>query len=182
MNDEIANRIVEMGFGKSTIMADSAEQKSIDEIKKLGIYRIKPCVKGQGSILQGIQKLQQFELVIHPDCKEIINELQNYAWEKDKQTNEEYMIDVINIVKKFIDLIEEKNFYTVESFKKLCEFKSNHKDKIISLIEIKSMNYTSNEQNIDDCIKLNKKNIICASASKDKTLRIVETEIENKVS
>ena len=88
LNDEIASHIEEMGFAKSTIMADSAEQKSIDEIKKLGIYRIKPCVKGQGSILQGIQKLQQFELVVHPDCKEIINELQNYAWEKDKQTNE----------------------------------------------------------------------------------------------
>lgn len=88
LNDQIADAIKEMGFAKSTIMADAAEQKSIDEIKRLGVYRIKPCVKGQGSILQGIQKLQQYELVIHPSCKEIIEELNNYSWEKDKQTNE----------------------------------------------------------------------------------------------
>lgn len=88
LNDEIAKGIIELGFAKSTIIADAAEQKSIEEIKRLGVYRIKPCVKGQGSILQGIQKLQQYELIIHPSCTEIINELQNYAWEKDRQTNE----------------------------------------------------------------------------------------------
>ena len=87
--------------------------------------------------------------------------------------------DVYKIIKMYNIIENEENLI---DFKKLCEFKSNHKDKIISLIEIKSMNYTSNEQNIDDCVKLNKKNIICASASKDKTLRIVETKIENKIS
>ena len=88
LNDEIAGQIKSMGFAKSAIKADSAEQKSIDEIKRMGVYRISPCVKGQGSILQGIQKLQQYELIIHPSCKEIMEELQNYCWEKDKQTNE----------------------------------------------------------------------------------------------
>jgi phage terminase large subunit len=38
--------------------------------------------------LQGIQKLQQYELIIHPSCQELIIELQNYSWTKDKQTNE----------------------------------------------------------------------------------------------
>ena len=88
LNNEIAEQIKAMGFAKSVIKADSAEQKSIEEIKQAGVYRISPCVKGQGSILQGIQKLQQYELIIHPDCKNIIEELQNYSWEKDKQTNE----------------------------------------------------------------------------------------------
>ena len=77
-----------MGFAKSIICADSAEQKSIDEIKRLGISRIKPCVKGKGSVLQGIQKLQQYELIVHPSCENVIEELENYAWKKDKQTNE----------------------------------------------------------------------------------------------
>lgn len=88
LNDQIAAEIKKMGFAKSVIIADAAEQKSIDEIKQQGIYRIKPCVKGQGSVLQGIQKLQQYELIVHPDCIEVINELQNYAWEKDRATNE----------------------------------------------------------------------------------------------
>lgn len=88
LNDEIAQAIKDLGFAKSVIKADSAEQKSIDEIKRAGVYRISPCVKGQGSVLQGIQKLQQYEICVHPDCKETLNELQNYCWEKDKQTNE----------------------------------------------------------------------------------------------
>ena len=88
LNDAIADQIKEMGFAKSIICADSAEQKSIDEIKRLGITRIKPCVKGKGSVLQGIQKLQQYELIVHPSCVNVIEELENYAWKKDKQTNE----------------------------------------------------------------------------------------------
>ena len=88
LNDAIAEQIKEMGFAKSVICADSAEQKSIDEIKRLGISRIKPCVKGKGSVLQGIQKLQQYELIVHPSCENVIEELENYAWKKDKQTNE----------------------------------------------------------------------------------------------
>lgn len=88
LNDAIADQIKEMGFAKSVICADSAEQKSIDEIKRLGVPRIKPCVKGKGSVLQGIQKLQQYELVVHPSCVNVLEELENYAWKKDKQTNE----------------------------------------------------------------------------------------------
>lgn len=88
LNNQIAEMIAEMGFAKSSIIADAAEQKSIEEIKRCGITRIKPATKGQGSILQGIQKLQQYEIVIHPDCKNLIEEFRNYSWEKDKATNE----------------------------------------------------------------------------------------------
>lgn len=88
LNDQIADKIKELGFSKSLIMADSAEQKSIDEIKRLGIQRIKPCAKGKGSVLQGIQKLQQYELIVHPSCPHVIEELQNYCWKRDRQTNE----------------------------------------------------------------------------------------------
>lgn len=88
LNNQIAEMISSLGFAKSVIIADAAEQKSIEEIKRAGITRIKPAVKGQGSILQGIQKLQQYEIIIHPDCKNLIEEFRNYSWEKDKATNE----------------------------------------------------------------------------------------------
>ena len=88
VNSEIADVIKDLGFAKSVIIADSAEQKSIEEIKREGISKIKPCVKGQGSINQGIQKLQQYELVIHPDCPKTIEEIKNYSWMKDRNTNE----------------------------------------------------------------------------------------------
>ena len=88
LNNQIAELISSLGFSKSTLIADAAEQKSIEEIKRCGIARIKPATKGQGSILQGIQKLQQYEIVIHPECRNLIEEFRNYSWEKDKATNE----------------------------------------------------------------------------------------------
>lgn len=88
LNNQIAEMITAMGFAKSTIIADSAEMKSIEEIKRLGIRRIKPAVKGQGSVLQGIQKLKQYQMIIDPSCENLIEELQNYSWKKDKNTNE----------------------------------------------------------------------------------------------
>lgn len=87
-NDEIAQKIKETGYQKSDIVADSAEQKSIEEIKRAGVFRIKPAIKGPDSILYGINRLQQFEFIVHPSCVNVIEELQNYSWEKDKATNE----------------------------------------------------------------------------------------------
>lgn len=88
LNNEIAERIIYKGLAKEVIIADSAEQKSIEEIRRLGVPRIKPAAKGQGSILQGIQKLQQYKLLVSPTCRNFIIELQNYSWEKDKSSGE----------------------------------------------------------------------------------------------
>lgn len=88
LNDEIATLIKYKNLQKEIIIADSAEQKSIEEIKRLGISRIRPAVKGQGSILQGIQRLQQFEIIVSPQCQNTIIELQNYSWQKDKSSGE----------------------------------------------------------------------------------------------
>lgn len=88
LNNQIANIIKELGFGKSTIIADSAEQKSIEELRRDGLYRIYPAVKGAGSILQGIQKLQQYDIIIHPSCEHTITEFQNYTWRKDRASGE----------------------------------------------------------------------------------------------
>ena len=54
----------------------------------MGITRIKPCVKGPDSIIHGIQKLQNYEIIVHPNCGELITEFENYSWQKDKQTGE----------------------------------------------------------------------------------------------
>ena len=83
-NADIARVITDLGFSKSVIIADCAEPKSIAEIKKLGIIKMKPCQKGADSVLHGIQKLQNYEIIVHPDCKEIIVEFENYSWQKDK--------------------------------------------------------------------------------------------------
>jgi phage terminase large subunit len=88
LNNDIANEIARRGYSKSVIIADAAEPKSIEEIRRLGITRIRAAAKGPGSVLQGIQKLQQYNIVISPSCPETIIEFQNYSWKKDRQTNE----------------------------------------------------------------------------------------------
>src|SRR5699024_11191853 len=55
LNNEIASEIIAKGYGKERIIADSAEKKSIDEIKGYGVPRIEPAKKGSGSIMQGVQ-------------------------------------------------------------------------------------------------------------------------------
>lgn len=103
-NDELANIIKSLGFCKSVIVADCAEQKSIAEIKKAGIARIKPCEKGKDSILHGIQKLQQYQIIVHSSCTGVITELQNYSWEKDKKTDE-YINKPIDKFNHYIDAL-----------------------------------------------------------------------------
>lgn len=103
-NDELSNIIKAMGFSKSLIIADCAEQKSIEEMKRAGIVRIKPSVKGADSIIHGIQKLQQYDIIIHPSCDGIITEFENYSWQKDKQSGE-YINKPIDSFNHYIDAL-----------------------------------------------------------------------------
>lgn len=88
LNTDIYERIVNMGLAKEHIIADSAEQKSIAELKRLGLSRIEPAAKGQGSVNNGIQQLQQYKLIVNPSCTNTIQELENYTYKKDRSTQE----------------------------------------------------------------------------------------------
>ena len=120
LNNQIATVITDLGFSKSTIIADSAEVKSIEELKRDGLYRIYPAVKGQGSILQGIQKLQQYEIVVDPSCEHVITELQNYAWKKDRLSGE-YVNEPIDEFNHCIDALRY-SLQCVDKYKKLTTF------------------------------------------------------------
>lgn len=103
-NDQLAEIIGGLGFRKSLIIADAAEPKSIEEIRRKGVSKIRECVKGPDSIIHGIQKLQQYELIIHPSCTGLLTELENYAWQKDKKTNE-YVNKPIDAFNHYIDAL-----------------------------------------------------------------------------
>ncbi|WP_239727132.1 MULTISPECIES: PBSX family phage terminase large subunit [unclassified Mammaliicoccus] len=90
LNDEIAEMIKSLGYSKEEIQADSAEKKSIAEIRLNGIPRIRPALKGPDSILAGIQFISQFEIIIDERCFKTIEEFENYTWKKDKNTDEYY--------------------------------------------------------------------------------------------
>lgn len=88
LNDEIAQVIKSMGYGKELIIADAAEKKSIAEIRRLGVNRIVAAKKGPDSVMFGLNFMQQFKLVIDERATKMIEELDNYTWVRDKKTGE----------------------------------------------------------------------------------------------
>ena len=86
-NKDIYNNITKMGFVKEQIIADCAEPKSIDELKYYGLRRIQGAKKGKDSINNGIQWIQELEIIIHPRCVNFLTEISNYQWDEDKFGN-----------------------------------------------------------------------------------------------
>ena len=82
-NRKIYDAITNAGYNKEQITGDSAEPKSIDELKGYGL-RIKGAEKGRDSIKNGIQWIQDLEIIIHPRCVNFLTEISNYTWDKDK--------------------------------------------------------------------------------------------------
>lgn len=67
-------------------VADSAEPKSIDEIKEYGVL-VLPANKGQGSVNQGISYLQDQKVSMTKRSVNLIKEYRNYLWKADKDGN-----------------------------------------------------------------------------------------------
>lgn len=109
LNNHIAKRITEMGYGLETIVADCAEPKSIYELqqgyteyefdengallldengspisKKYVLPNIIHTMKGSDSLRNGIRALQMFKIYIHPKCEGLILEARNYCYDQNK--------------------------------------------------------------------------------------------------
>ena len=85
-NERIYQKICSMGYAKEKIRADSAEPKSIDRLRELGLINIKAARKGKDSVNNGIDYLQDFLIIVHPRCVNFITEIGNYSWDKDTKT------------------------------------------------------------------------------------------------
>lgn len=103
-NDKIAESIAALGYAKEQIRADSAEKKSNQELRNLGIGRVIDVKKGAGSVMQGIQYLLQYEWIVDERCVKTIEELENYTWKKDKATNE-YINEPVDSYNHCLDAI-----------------------------------------------------------------------------
>jgi phage terminase large subunit len=82
-NAEIAEILLALPEPQTLVMADSAEPKSIDELKKLGVNVI-AAVKGQGSVNQGIAYVQSKKIWYTTRSVNLIKEFRNYVWITDK--------------------------------------------------------------------------------------------------
>lgn len=83
-NEKIYDEVTKMGYRKERIRADSAEPKSNDRLRELGISNIRAARKGKDSINNGIDYIQDFEIIVHPRCVNFLTEISNYTWDVDK--------------------------------------------------------------------------------------------------
>lgn len=82
LNSDIAAEIKRKGYAKERIRADSAEPKSNDDLRRLGISRIAPSVKGRDSILNGIDTISGYALWVDVRCKNTAAELSAYIYDE----------------------------------------------------------------------------------------------------
>ena len=96
------------GAEKSLIRADSSRPETVSYMKRRG-YRITAATKGPGSIEDGIGFLKAFDIVVHPRCRNVINELTLFAYKIDQHTG-----DVLS------DL-DDKNNHTIDALRYALE-------------------------------------------------------------
>lgn len=87
LNTHIADEIKRLGFSKERIRADCAEPKSNDDLRRLGISRITPSVKGRDSILNGIAAISEYHITVNPQCVNMIRELSSYVYDDKPNEN-----------------------------------------------------------------------------------------------
>jgi phage terminase large subunit len=82
LNSELSNIMKQSGV-KGEIFADSAEPKSIQELKRYG-HQVKPVEKGKDSVNYGIQILQQKRMLVTRRSTNILDEFSKYMWKKNR--------------------------------------------------------------------------------------------------
>lgn len=110
LTQDIYNAIKAKGLDKYRIIADAADPRLIKELKLMGL-KIEAAKKGSDSILHGITWLQARNIIVSSKCSNVLTELQNYTWEKDKRTDE-YINKPIDKFNHAIDAIR----YAAEQF------------------------------------------------------------------
>lgn len=86
-SEDIYNKIVSMGYVKERIVSDSARPDTIDRLRTLGIRKIEGAKKGPDSVMAGVDYIQGFKIIIHPQCVNFLTEISNYTWTEDKTGN-----------------------------------------------------------------------------------------------
>lgn len=113
-NDRIAQMLKAKSMN-SYIMCDSAEPKSIAELRNYGIEAV-GVKKGKDSVNHGIQWLKQKKIVVDNRCMNMVNELQLYKWDENKDRIKDVPIDMYN---HLIDALR----YSLEELMGLHEIK-----------------------------------------------------------
>jgi phage terminase large subunit len=96
------------GSRKWTVTADSARPETVSYMRRQG-FRIVPAIKGPGSIEDGIEFLKSFDIVVHPRCQHVADELTLFSFKTDSMTG-----DVLPV-------LEDKNNHTIDALRYALE-------------------------------------------------------------
>lgn len=94
---------------KWPIVADSARPETISHMQKNGFPKIMPAVKGAKSLEEGVEFLKSFDIVVHPRCKHLIDELTLYAYKTDPLTG------------LLMPVLEDKDNHVIDALRYACE-------------------------------------------------------------
>ena len=123
--DEIIQLANRMQLDKSKVMyCDSAEPDRIKMWKKAG-YRAYPVSKEQNSVRAQIDYLKQHKIHINGECLNTIKEIQQWKWEKDKQTG-----DYLDVPVDYQDDAMACLRYGIEPYRKNTQIKTMSKDRL----------------------------------------------------
>jgi len=70
------------------IVADSANPQNINYMSRHGYPKMRPSIKGVGSVEEGVEFLKSFDIVVHPRCRHVADELANYSYKIDPKTEQ----------------------------------------------------------------------------------------------
>lgn len=88
LTGQIAQQLIQHKAYGLPITADSAGANLIAELTRVhGVPGIQPSGKGKDSVVQGIQYMQSYRYVISPRCKGLLEEMNLYVYDRDKQGN-----------------------------------------------------------------------------------------------
>lgn len=96
------------GAKKFLIRADSSRPETVSYMKRQG-YRIIGAIKGPGSVEDGVEFLRSFDIIVHPRCVKVADELTLYAYKVDKHTGD------------ILPMLEDKNNHTIDALRYALE-------------------------------------------------------------
>lgn len=105
---------------KWPMVADSARPETISHMRNHGFPKIFAAIKGAKSLEEGIEFLKSFDIVVHPRCTHLIDELTMYSYRTDPLTNQ------------IVPILEDKDNHVIDALRYACEGarRANYKPKV----------------------------------------------------
>lgn len=91
------------------ITADSARPETISYMQRHGYPKIQAAIKGPGSVEDGVEDLRSYDIVVHPQCPHVRDELRLYSYKVDKKTD------------RVLAELEDKKNHTIDSVRYALE-------------------------------------------------------------